>query len=328
MSVNLRWACGPFPMTSHYDTSESSEGDISKGEMQDAILRSGYLIELRVRQKMEESGFHVESSPAYADPLTGKSREYDLSAVTTFDLLGRDQTIDFLWAHLVVECENNIQPIVFFTPKSDFDHLISEAVKISGMPLKFPSENWAKNLPELLEFEKFHHYWRWPVATQYCSFHRKNPKSPWIASHPEAHHQTFTSLINALESEMDEHFRLLAENKPGERQSVNLSINYPLLILAGDILLATQTAKGISLRQVSKVQLRKELWHTGRRSVYHIDVITESHLGKYLDQIHNEIKSIRKLGQDKSAVIVEALTMCVAKVRSSPEQLRQVIEAI
>ncbi|PYU25676.1 MAG: hypothetical protein DMG32_11500 [Acidobacteria bacterium] len=71
--------------------------------MKSAIRRSGYFLEQRVRRAIQEDGFYVHSNSTFPDPLTGKSREYDISAVTAFDLLGRRRKIDFLWFHIVCD---------------------------------------------------------------------------------------------------------------------------------------------------------------------------------------------------------------------------------
>src|SRR6266478_5514344 len=87
---------------------------ITRREMKTAIRRSGYLLEQRVSTLIRENGYHAESNASFRDPLTGKSREYDVSAVVAFDLLGRERKVDFVWFHILCECENNEQPLVFF----------------------------------------------------------------------------------------------------------------------------------------------------------------------------------------------------------------------
>ncbi len=54
---------------------------ISIKEVKDAILGSGYLIEQRLEQILMKDGYYVETNPAFPDPDTGKSREFDISAL-------------------------------------------------------------------------------------------------------------------------------------------------------------------------------------------------------------------------------------------------------
>jgi len=171
---------------------------ITKPEMIAAINKSGYLLEQRVADMLAEHGYYVETNPAYPDPETGKSREFDVSAIAGARLAKK--RMDFIFPIVVAECENNEQLVVFFSADSPVPFLRHEEVKCSGVPVQFWDGQRFRRLSEFLHLEKFHHYCKGPIATQYCSFHRKSLNTPWIALHSEGHHQTFTSLINALES--------------------------------------------------------------------------------------------------------------------------------
>ena len=84
---------------------------ISLEEMREAIRRSGYLLEQRIKPKIERHGYFVETNQPYPDPQTGISREYDISAMAGIRLYrGR---MDFLFPFILCECENNALPLVF-----------------------------------------------------------------------------------------------------------------------------------------------------------------------------------------------------------------------
>lgn len=51
---------------------------ITRREIRDALLRSGYLLESRVEKRLREEGAYVETNASYRDPETGKSRELDV----------------------------------------------------------------------------------------------------------------------------------------------------------------------------------------------------------------------------------------------------------
>ncbi len=276
---------------------------------------------------MQEDGFYVDSNPTYPDPVTGKSREYDISAVTTFDLLGRNHKIDFLWFHIVCECENNEQPVVFFRSEGNITDLYYEAVKCSGLPLCFADGGRSIRISRFLEFEDFHHSWKWPVATQYCSFHRKNSNAPWIALHPEGHHETFRTVVCALEAEIDEHYRLLRANGL-PRDSTSVIFYYPLLVLEGPLSLAYDSARGLVLRPADHLQYRTETWFGQQRRAYHIDVIRESYLPRYLKSLHNELEAIRERAAAKRGTVLVALRQQLARVSSKSKRtpLRKLLE--
>jgi len=100
--------------------------EITTGEIKEAILWSGYLLEQRVEAILEQAGYYVETNTAYPDPVTGKSREIDIKAINTFKI-SRDY--DFIFVRLICECENNQEPVVFFVKESPISFLHHEEVK-------------------------------------------------------------------------------------------------------------------------------------------------------------------------------------------------------
>lgn len=294
--------------------------------MRVAIRRSGYLLEQRVCKIIRESGYHVDTNPSFLDPLTGKSREYDVSAVIAFDLLGRKKTIDFLWFHIVCECENNEQPVVFFQSEVEPD-LVHEGIKCSGLPLQYAHKGHSLSTSRFLRFEEFHHYWKWPIATQYCSFHRKNPGAPWVALHPEGHHGTLTGLLGALESEIDERYVLL-QKKGLPRDTTIITFYYPLLVVGGPLYQAYESKRGLALRPTDYIQYRRESWLLQQRRVYHIDVIREPYLERYLMILHRELDTIRKRAKQNRKTILAALAHQSAEIRSNGKRiaLRDLLE--
>lgn len=260
---------------------------ITQPEMIEAISRSGYPIEQRVAKEMRENGYLVETSQAYTDPETGKSREYDISAIKV-SMISRDP-IDAVFPLLICECENNEQPIVFFTSES---FLGFANMKYSGLPVKIISENRLLPLWEFLGAERFHHYGKGLVATQYCTFHRKNDSARWVASHSDAH-QTFLDLANAVEHGIDEHCSNWTSPGPSNER-INLQIFYPLLVLQGDIYEARTDTSSLAINEVEHVQYCKELWDARGSRTYHIDVVAEKYLSKYLELVDKEIAAIRR----------------------------------
>ena len=88
---------------------------INKDEIKEAISQSGYLIEQRVIKEFSKRCY-VESNYMYLDPNTGKSREIDLRA--TSHIPGyKDSLVEGIHWSIFCECENNLQPVVFFPYK-------------------------------------------------------------------------------------------------------------------------------------------------------------------------------------------------------------------
>ena len=257
-------------------------------------------LEQRVAKAMREHGYLVQTNPAYTDPETGKSREYDISAIQA-SMLDRGTT-DAVFSLLVCECENNEQPIVFFTSESLLGFM---NVKYSGSPVKIISGNRLLPLWEFLGTKRFHHYGHGTVATQYCTFHRKNDSARWVASHSDAH-QTFLALVNAVEHGIDDHCNNWVS--PGRsKERINLQMFYPLLVLQGDIYEARTDTSPLIIKEVEHVQYRKELWDGRGSKTYHLDVIAEKYVPKYLDLISKEIETVRRRLRRQRTIVYQSI---------------------
>ncbi len=190
---------------------------ITSAEIKEAISRSGYLLEQRVETVIGKHGYFVTANAAYPDPLTGKSREIDIDAISAFKL---SRKWEFIFPRLLCECENNKQPIVFFIKESPISFMHHEEVKCAGLPVQFlvktpiqkgitreKSGYEFRGLSDFLNFEKYHHYCKGPISTQYCTFTRKDPAKPWIAFHEDEQHNSLNDLIFSLEATIDEYYK-------------------------------------------------------------------------------------------------------------------------
>jgi hypothetical protein len=59
----------------------SPSPEITREDMRDALLRSGYLLEARLSGTLHNSGWAAEANHAYPDPRSGTSRELDVFEV-------------------------------------------------------------------------------------------------------------------------------------------------------------------------------------------------------------------------------------------------------
>src|SRR5713226_5449230 len=123
-----------------------SAATINRADMLAAIRRSGYLIEQRVEFPLVAHGYYVQTNPVYPDANTGKTREYDIDAISAVRVF--KDTYDFVFQTLLIECQNNPQPIVFFTKKSQIPFMHHYEVKVAGIPTKFKIDNQWQTLSE------------------------------------------------------------------------------------------------------------------------------------------------------------------------------------
>jgi hypothetical protein len=314
------------------------DGEITVGDAKQAILRSGYLLEQRSESILETAGYYVETNAAYPDPLTGKSREIDIEAIIAFRI-SRDY--GFIFARLICECQNNQQPVVFFVKDSPVSFLHHQDVKSAGIPVQFVKRNISTkgvhkskdsecyiSLSDFLGFEKYHHYCKGPTSTQYCTFTKKKENRPWIALHSETQHDSFTNLIFALESEVDEYYKSYVVPGKDEEESINIEIYYPVLILQGPLYLAQIENEKLELRKCKHVQYRKEYFSRDKHDTYQIDVISESFLHQYTRIIEKEMEKAKSVIKRKIKIVRESIDILTERARKKKrgESFREIFE--
>ncbi len=295
--------------------------------MRKALSSSGYLLEQRVEDILRESGFYyyVETNTAYPDEFTGKSRELDIRAMSA-EKAGPGQ-VDFLFGMILCECQNNAQPIVFFTTEPIVSFLHHEQVKMSGVPTKILAEGAEKekfvSLSGFLDMEEYHHYCKGRVATQYCTFQLKKDKSEWIALHQDEQHDSITVLIAAIEAEIANHYESW-EPPQNEPEPINIQIYYPLIVLQGPLYEAFTVAGKLKLKKSNHIQFRKEYYSANRHDTYQIDIITEPFLGNYLTLVENELKKTARLLRRRNDIVRKSLDEIVnqAKAAKGAEEIR------
>jgi len=295
-----------------------SQTQITPAQMAEAVIRSGYLLEQRVFPIIEKAGFYVETNPAFPDPVTGKSREYDFSALSAIKVYREDW--DFLWIHLVGECVSNSQPIVFFASEEITQFLFHEELKLSGIPLKFP---WREQQDKEISFndffhlDKFHHYCRGRYSTQYCSFQHKSGKSEWLACHDDEHHNLFNSLVAATEYEMDDFFSSWELPEKDEEEPLNLNLFYPVLVIKSDLYECKQKKSKPVFTSRNHIQFRKSVVSRQKQKTFHIDVITESYLKKYLDMLDKEHEELTTRLKRKKKEVRSTIDGIVSQARAA-----------
>lgn len=305
---------------------EKTVGVIARAEARDARLRSGYLLESRLESTLRKAGYYVEANHSYPDQDTGKSRELDLYGMSAIKA-GRSER-DFLFPVLLVECMNNPQPLALLTKEPQIGFLHHEDVKHAGLPVKFPMKGggW-QSLPDYLRLDKFHHYCKGRVATQFCSFRRKKDQqqSEWMALHEDTQFDCFRKLCAVTDYFLDQHFKNWRFGGP---EFVNIELYYPVLIVAGELLEARPTRSSVKLSLNPHLQFRRSQFSRGEVRDYQIDVITESFFPRYLQLIEQEAKAVARRLQRRRREVRDAIGRIVRGARRlrSPEKLRKAFE--
>jgi len=163
-------------------------------------------------------------------------------------------------------------------------------------------------IEDYFNFDKFHHNYKvkW-IARQFCQLKPKviakgthKQEVAWEVSH-ESLYESIESLIKATDyysSELKSNFILDEDTK----DFIHLGIIYPILLFAGQIFECRIMGKKYRLYERKHLTLYKTIQSKTLEGTYHIDVIQENYLSKYLnivnnenDEIINRLKRKRKL---------------------------------
>jgi len=299
---------------------QMGDGRIATKQMKEAIQQSGYLLEQRVEPIIRQTFGYVETNVIFRDPDTGKSREIDIRALAGVGVYRKEGS--FIFPMLLCECENNSQPIVFFASESLISFTYCEDLRVSGIPVQFWDNDGFISLADFTGLEKFHHYCKGEVATQYCTFQLKKDKSSWLAFHSEEQHDTFNSLIKAVDYEVDSHFKDWYLPDQIDEENINIQIYYPLLILQGDLYSAHLENNRLMLRKAKHIQFRKQFFSSYKNEVeaYQIDVIIEDYLSRYLEIVESEVEGIKKALQRKKRKVFESIERIVQEAKKGGEE--------
>lgn len=316
-------------------TETSENGSIIVNQMKDSIRRSGYLLEQRIESILIQQGYYVQTNPVFPDPETGKTREIDVSALSATRVYSKlRKTLDFIFPVILCECENNAQPLVFFTKESPISFMYHENVKVSGLPVKFwqEEEDLWEGFSEFTGMEKFHHYCKGPIATQWCTFHLpKRQGASWIAWHTEEQHDSFNSLVKALDYKIAQHYDNWYLPESSDKEAVNVQIYYPILILQSKLYSATLKDGRLILRKSRHIQFMKKLFlpRSADAETYQIDIITEDYLPTYIKIVDSEINSVKRVFQRRRAEVLLSIGKIVGEAKKlgrKPKSYREYFE--
>ena len=286
----------------------ATDKKITRSEMGQALLRSGYLLEHRVETCLRDEHWgYVEANPTYEDPETGKSREYDVFALKGY--LAGPSDHDWLFGVLLIECVNNPQPLAIITKVPQVGFMHYEEVKLSGLPVKVPAAKTLKGwrgIADYLSMKKFHHYCRGRVGTQFCSFAKKKSgkEEEWLALHEGSHFDSFKKLCDVTEYRIDRHFKSWII---GKREHLNIEIYYPVIVVQGELVDAHPSRRGVTFRSSDHIQFRRSVAERGRETNYQIDVIREGFLPHYLAMVDRELEKTATLLKRRGIIIRKAI---------------------
>jgi hypothetical protein len=163
----------------------------SKQEMQDALLRSGYLMEGRLVKMLDGLGLFVEPNSSYLDEKTAVSREVDLVAESARFEVRRDKTC--VKTVFVIEAVNNLFPVALLTEQTWNPNVNSdEYIPHSCTPSRDVRDHPFFSEISLWEQKSF---LKWQLFCQYCAFSRKKNIGELFASHSDDLHSSISKAV-------------------------------------------------------------------------------------------------------------------------------------
>jgi len=171
----------------------------TKKDLLEAIRRSGYLFESEIANTLANAGFFIETNQVVKDPVTGKSREIDLTAeYYERDDKERAGLRAYSRIHFIFEIKNNIFPLVLMT-KYEFSPNIDIWESIKEIQTTPEGIDWSasEGFYDKLLMENDQN-----LYTQYCSFeHKKNKdkNKTLMALHPEQVHKGLSKITQYCE---------------------------------------------------------------------------------------------------------------------------------
>jgi hypothetical protein len=271
---------------------------ISNEEMHDALKRSGYFLESRVLDILAKQGFMNFPNQTFPDPITNKSREIDIisKAQRITENLNLNFNLHFDYNYeLIIECINNSQPVAFFkrpdkTPYTIFGKFYY--VKIEREFLE-PNDRGAADyvFNDFTTTSKEFHYNLFDLNTQYCSFSpKKSNLKEWMASHPDALHDTFGKLNNCIIDSTKSYEKWMQQSPI--RDGIFTLFNFPVLILQNDLIEVSEINGKVEIEKKNHVVFEFND-SSGKKNGFLIDIITEEYLPEYLNIVKNSVSKLK-----------------------------------
>jgi hypothetical protein len=277
-------------------------------QIKKAVEQSGYLLEQRVCPTIEKFGFLVTPNEQYQDQDTGKSREIDVHAIKLNSLF-RNEYIDTFETILLIGCKNNWTPVIFFTQKNPIPESVLGEVVLNGYPdgIYEREIGGVASIEDYFHLEKFHPNYKvkW-ISRQFCQMRPKvigkgSPREniKWEVSH-EGLYESVESLTKATDyfsSELKNSIVLEEDTK----DFIHLGMIYPILLFAGDIFECRIIGKKYNLFERSHLTFYKTIQSKTLEGTYHIDVIHENYLSKFLSMVNeNNDKIVNRLKRKRN----------------------------
>ncbi len=270
-------------------------------QIKSALENSACLLGQRSCTRIEDAGFRVTPNRQYQEKDAGVSREIDIHAVKAAELT-EDDSGDTFETLLLIKCENNTTPVVFFTHErsSAGAGKTAKYVELAGHPTTVyenPHKNSTVPIEQYLHIKDFHHNHKakW-TARQFCELKPgagakgSANKLDLCASHDTSHDliEDVLSATHHFSSELRDRdmFNKVAKDH------VRLGMIYPVLLFAGPIFECRIKGKKHNIFERAHLTLQKTVQTKTLQGTYNVDVVHEDYLARFLKLVNKENDTI------------------------------------
>lgn len=235
-----------------------------------AIEKTGYPLELRISQLLQNAGYHVANNLYYVDKDEGKGREIDLRALKHYGFHG--EGMKSVRHCLLLECKKSSgKPWVIFTsPETPYD------LDIRG--LQYAGAGFPGDFGDL---KRFHPFWK----------PKRRGRSYFVVyNNDSGSTKIYKALTNAVKA------AIAAREEGFGTSTTDSCFYYPLVVLDGNLYEAYLNLGEIKVEEVNSVMT--SFFYQSQKykqEKFVVPVITESALSDFLSDMDNLILNARKL---------------------------------
>ena len=282
--------------------------------IREALQRSGYLLESRASQLLEQRNWRVVPNYVYVDPDTGVTRELDLLATFTCNLKDK---LGQIHAILIAECVNNPQRMALFERPPGFADADTIALRTAGNLQFILCEGIWKNTLVAARARDWHHCCGKLFASQFCSFSKKNSgpqKGTWMASHDDEQFRCLGALYKSLEHVRQPRVTAIRDGYVGEL--ARLEVYYPALILQGKLINVQASGNEIALVPARRSLYKRGVIEYGTNNVLFIDILKERALSAYCQMIEQELATLGEFLNENADDVRHSLDETQKQIKS------------
>lgn len=242
-----------------------------------ALERTGFLLEHRAAQKLENAGFLTLINEPFPDPDTGTSRETDLYGMIEYEV-NFNITVA---AHVLVECKNYSPPLVIIGKRNTHPSFPVDTTYVSFDPLKlfFPRRQY-----DILSQLKLQDACPDDQIGQFTGYQlvRMDRKSGnWVADNSSIYDSALYPLVKARQHEINKNDFNRSDHDQWEYPAI--IYYFPVLLTAGEVFTVTiQENANPKVARAKWANLSRQFHARDLQTTLRVDIVSFEHFSEYL----------------------------------------------